>query len=246
MLVILAATALACGNKSADSGRPADTKPADMKPANAKTAVAEAKPVQSGMNLATWDPASKVKAWQGSWVADTPGSNEAWTIQGDKVTTWDGTDETKATLRVHVPCFAYFENEAMQRQVPFSVGADGRVRYRGHGAGYRKANEAIYCDTSGEVFTLDAAGKCVRWEQKEHTDEWTPNDGECGFKKDADGGEVFFYKGASSDEVSVEGDAILADASAELEPAPDHAAAKKLRDVRAKEDGDVGQYREEP
>ena len=81
-----------------------------------------------------------------------------------------------------------------------------------------------------ETYTLDAGGKCTLWKSKFGDLEQAA--GECGFKKNAQGAEVFFHKGSNEGEFAIEGDAILSDASLETEGAADHAAAKALRDTK--------------
>lgn len=178
-----------------------------------------------------WDMDGKKKAWTGSWVVLENGTVQAWTVTGDKVQTWDGKEEKTFTLKLAAPCRAYFATgEGMQFPREFSL-VGGKLQYRGSGAGFRKGKEAIFCDMSGEIFTLDGAGKCSMWKDKFR--QWERADAECGFKKNAEGAEVFFHKGTNDGEYALSGDAILSKTSFETLSAPDHAAAKALRDQKA-------------
>jgi hypothetical protein len=175
--------------------------------------------------------AGKQQAWQGSWVLKDNGSFQAWTVTGDKVQVWDGSADKTYTLKLVSPCRAYFADPGgMQFPHEFAV-TGGKLRSRPGGAGARKAGEAIFCDPAGDLYTVDAAGACTLW--KDDFGEWKQGPGECGFKKDAQGVEVFFHKGANEGEFAVEGDAILSKVSADTEAAADHEAAKTAAAAKA-------------
>jgi hypothetical protein len=221
--ILLACSALsfaACGKS--DSKAPAADKgaaPAAGKP--------EAPGATSGPDFSAWDVAGKKQAWQGSWVVKDNGVFQAWTIAGDEVKTFDGTEDKTFQLEVDAPCRAYFKtSDGMSFPHVFAV-TGGKLRVRSGGAGFRRGAEAVYCNPSGEIFVLDAAGKCNVWKQKFR--DWERADGECGFKTNEAGQEVFFQGGANQSELALEDDAILSRVSADTESAADHEAAKALR-----------------
>ena len=219
LLVVMALALGGCGKK--DSSGPAKDEGDEGKGA-AKA---------NEPDLASWGMDEKKKAWAGSWVVMENGTVQAWTITGDQVTTWDGKEEKTFTLKVVAPCRAYFATSGgMQFPREFTL-VGGKLQVRAQGAGFRRGKEAIFCDMSGELFVLDSAGKCSMWKQK-FTD-WERSDAECGFKKNAEGAEVFFHKGVNDGEYAVNGDAILSKTSFETLSAVDHAAAKTLRDEKA-------------
>lgn len=225
ILVLLASLALAvsCGKKSDDGDKGGEKGSADKK-GDDKGGGADKAPAP---DFSAWDQAAKAKAWQGSWLAKENGRVQAWTITGDKVQTWDGEKEASLTLVVESPCRAGFKNDkGMTFPRPFaSVG--GKLRY-GAG-GYKKGVEAIFCDASGATYVIDAAGTCSTWE--DDFGKWKKADGDCGFKKNAEGAEVFFHGDPNAGEWAIEGDAIVPRGSFPTEPVEgDFAAAKTARD----------------
>ena len=221
MLLSLTAAA-SCSKKDKDGGD---------KPAGG-TSGAGAAP-SGGPDFAAWDPAGKQKAWQGSWLVKDNGTVQAWTITGDQVQTWDGKEDKTYTLTFTAPCRAQFGSGGMMQPREFGV-VDGALQYRSGGAGIRKGKEALWCDMSGDFYTVDAAGACTFWEADDFGKQLTKKPGVCGFKPGANGAEVFFHEGTNAGEFELRGDAILSDASFETEKvAGDHAAAKAARDAKA-------------
>ncbi len=211
----------ACG-KSEDKGGKSSS-PDKEKAGATKTA---------GPDFSAWDTAGKAKAWQGSWLAKENGNIVAWTITGDKVQTWDGSEEASFALVVEAPCHALFKTDTgMMFPRNFSV-VDGKLHY-GAG-GYRKGPEAIFCDDSGDIYVLDAASKCALW--KEDFGKWSKGAGDCSIKKNEEGGEVFAHGDPNGGEFVISGDAIVPKASFPTEAvAGDFAAAKAARDAKAAE-----------
>jgi hypothetical protein len=185
-----------------------------------------------GPDFSAWDQAGKAKAWQGSWLAKDNGSVVAWTVTGDDVQTWNGTEEKSYKLVVEAPCHAVFKTDSgMMFPRNFSV-VEGKLRY-GAG-GYRKGAEAIFCDDSGDIYVLDAASKCALW--KEDFGKWSQSDGECSISKDAEGQEVFSHGDPNGGDFQISGDAIVPKASFPTEAvAGDFSAAKLARDAKAAE-----------
>lgn len=202
----------------------------ETKPTQAAAAATAAK-AAAGPDFAAWGLADRKQAWQGSWIVKENGKLQAWTITGDTVQTWDGEKEETFTLKLEAPCRALFATASgMQFPRDFTV-AGGKLRFRAGGAGYRKGSEAMFCDASGDIYVVDAAGACARWESK--FGDFTKTEAKCGFRKNAEGAEVFFHDGPNEGEYTLEGDAILSRTSFETEPAADHAAARAARDARA-------------
>lgn len=225
LLIVPVTLALVGCGKGGSSDKGEDKDKDKNKGAKGKTTKA------GGLDFAPWDLEAKKKAWQGSWVVMENGTVQAWTISGDQVKTWDGKEEKTFALKVTAPCRAYFTTgQGMMFPREFSI-VGGKLRFRAGGAGYRRGKEALFCDMSGEIFVLDAGGKCTVWKDK--FGEWSKADGECGFKKNAQGAEVFHHGGTNADDYALDGDAILAKTSFETLPASDHAAAKALRDEKS-------------
>lgn len=215
---------------SGDAGKPGDAKPADKAAEKSADKPAD-KPAADGPDFASWDPAGKAKAWQGSWVVKENGTLQAWTISGDQVEVWDGKADAKFTLKVEAPCRASFANDkGVMYPRNFAV-TDGKLRFRAGGAGYRRGPEAIYCDPAGDIYVVDASGACTLW--KDDFNKFKKEKGECGLKKDDKGAEVFWHKGSNEGEFPIEGDAILSQTSTDTESFADHAAAKAARDAKA-------------
>ncbi len=215
----------ACG-KSNDEATPAATSSGDE-----ARAAAEA-PKKLAPDFSSWDLEGRAKAWQGSWLAKENGTIQAWTVTGEKVQTWDGSEEKVFTLVVDFPCHAGFKNEKNMVFPRNFTSVDGALRFGA--AGYRRGPEVLFCDDSGDVYMLDAASKCTLW--KEKFGDWTATDGECSIKKNTDGGEVFSHGDPNGGEFFIEGDAVLPRSSFPTEAIEgDFAAAKVARDARAAE-----------
>lgn len=186
-----------------------------------------------GPDFAAWDPATKQKAWQGSWLVLENGTVQAWTVTGDQVQTWDGKEDKTYTLTFDAPCRAHFGKDGMKMPREFSV-VDGKLHFRGSGAGYRKGKEALLCDPAGDLYTLAADGTCLLWKSDDFGKKLTKSAGVCGFKQGAKGAEVFFHEGTNGGEFEIRGDAILANTSFETEKIEgDHTTAKAARDAKA-------------
>lgn len=225
-LCMSVALMIGCGKKSEKEG--GGEPPA--KDEGAGTKVVEQGKGGAAPDFSKWDATGKAKAWQGSWLAKENGVVQAWTVTGDKVQTWDGTEEGSFTLVVESPCRAGFKNEqGMTYPRPFAA-VGGKLRY-GAG-GYKNGPEAIFCDDSGATYVVDAAGACTLWDEK--FGKWEKLNGECGFRTNAEGAEVFFHGDPNSGEWAIEGDAIVPRGSFPTEPVEgDFAAARAARDLKA-------------
>jgi hypothetical protein len=181
-------------------------------------------PAKLAPDFSAWDPAAKAKAWVGSWVVKDNGTFQAWTVAADgKVDVREGDKDSTYKLEVELPCTAYFATDSgMKFPHPFTVLADGTLRSNGGGGGYRKGNEAIFCDGSGTIFVLGADGACTAWKKDF---EWKKEPGECSLAKNGEGKDVFKHGEPNAGEFLVEGDAILG-GSSPTEKAADHEAAK--------------------
>ena len=189
-------------------------------------------PAAAGVDFAKWDQAGKAKAWQGSWLVKENGTIQAWTITGDDVQTWDGKDEKKFKLNITSPCRASFvtaDGTSMPREF---AAVDGKLQFRGDGAGYRKGGEVLFCDPTGDFYTIDASGACSLWTaDKFDSKKATKGPGTCSIKKNAKGEDVFTHEGTNSGEFEIRGDAIVSHASFETQKVDgDFAAAKTARD----------------
>jgi hypothetical protein len=210
----------------------------ESKPASAPAEAGKAKeapaPARPTGPFAAWDMEGRTKALQGAHV--TPGgfagSWEAWNVEGDKVTIFDGKEEKVLELKVLSPC----EVKSTERSADGSSSGtishftlkDGAI-VKGLGdAGSRKGAEAIAC-VSNKVFTLDAKGVCTEWEEDMFEDgQYKPAPGTCGWKKDGDKETFVATVNGHETELEVHGDALLSQqlAMTHSEKAADFAAAK--------------------
>lgn len=208
------------------------------KPAKADPAPAPA-PKADGP-FAAWDLEGRRKAMQGAHVTpgDSLGTWQAWDVQGDKVVVWDGTNEQTMELSVPSPC----EVKTTVRSSDGSSSGttshytlkDG-VFITGLGdAGSLKGAEAVAC-ISNKVFTLDAAGTCLEWDESMFDKgKYESAPGTCGWK--TEGGEQVFVATVNGHETTlqVHGDALLSEqlARTHSEKVADFAAAKAARDAK--------------
>jgi len=191
--------------------------------------------------FAGWDLDARRAAFQGAHV--TSGSNglgswEAWNVDGDKVTVWDGTTEKTLELFVQSPCEVKItergsDGSSSSTTHHFTM-KDGAVAVGLGNAGSRRGNEAVAC-VSNKVFTLDAQGTCLSWEQDMFDEtKWKSEPGTCGFAKDGDK-EVFkATANGSESELEIDGDTMWSQqlASSHSEKMADYAAAKAARDAK--------------
>jgi hypothetical protein len=213
LALALAASVVACDKKSSSPAGDDD----DNKPKTDK----KEKPAP---DFASWDLEAKKKAWQGSWVVKDNGTYQAWTITDAKVQVWDGSSDKTYQLQIQAPCRAYFLAEGgIKFPHEFAV-VKGKLKSRPGGAGVRKGAQAMFCDPSGDVYTVDESEQCTLW--KSEYGEFKKTDGQCGLKKDDKGNESFTHKGTNEGVFPIEGDAILSEVSSDTESASDHADAK--------------------
>jgi hypothetical protein len=189
--------------------------------------------------FAAWDMAGRKAAMQGAHVTpgDALGLWEAWNVEGDKVTIWDGTTEKVLEISVISPC----EVKTTESSAGGSMSTtshytllDGKL-VKGHGdAGSRKGPEAIAC-ISNTVFSVDAKGTCTEWSASMFGDgKYEQKPGTCGFKKEGDK-EVFAATvNGHETTLDVHGDALLSEQlfRDHSEKVADYAAAKAARDAK--------------
>jgi len=232
----------ACKKDRSEAGdQTAVTKTSD--PATGGKAAAGAPPpadraTESGP-FAGWGMAARTAAFQGAHV--TPGSSlgawEAWNVEGNKVTIWNGTDEKTYELKLISPCEAKVietvDGGSSSTTKHYTL-KDGAIVTGLGDAGSRKGSEAIAC-VSNKVFTLDAKGTCTEWHASPFGDgKYEQKPGTCGFRTEGDR-EVFAVTNDGYETVlEVHGDALL---SAQLarthsEKVADFAAAKDARDKK--------------
>lgn len=230
----LSASLVACKkDEPKDSDKPA-SKPAAKEPA---APVAPKKPAGP---FAAWDLDARVAALQGAHV--TPGGSlgtwEAWNVEGDKVTVWDGTAEKTLEIAVLSPCEVKVterlpDGSSMGTTSHFTI-KDGAI-VKGLGdAGSKRGREAIAC-VSNTIFTLDAQGTCTEWEASMFDDgSFEAKPGTCGWKTES--GKEVFAATVHGHETTllVDGDALLSEQLAQThsEKVADFAAAKAARDAK--------------
>lgn len=226
-LLVISAVAMvaACNNDKKTAAKGDDTAAGPQASDSADEVVVPAAP-----DFSKWQPEDKQAAWQGSWLVKNNGTIVAWTVDGTKVTTWDGETENKLTLEITAPCRASFKNDkGFSYPRNFTV-VGGALQYRGGGAGYRDGADAIYCDASGAIYVL-AGGTCAIWEEK--FGKWETRAAECGIKKNAEGAEVFFHADPNGGEFEIAGNAIVSPTSFPTEKVDgDPKAARDAREAK--------------
>ena len=189
--------------------------------------------------FAAWDMAARRAAFQGAHVGPGAGLGmwEAWNIEGNKITTWDGTAEKTLELAVISPC----EVKVIEKSDGGSSSVthhytlqDGKLVTGLGNAGSRKGPEAIAC-VSNKIFTVDAKGTCTEWTPPMFDNgKYEQKPGTCGFKKEGDK-EVFAVTNDGSEStLEVHGDALMSQQLAQThsEKVADYAAAKTARDAK--------------
>lgn len=245
LIAILLATTTVAACKKKDGGdkpaegaaKPTETTPGGDKPADDKPA--DDKPAPSGP-FAGWDMDARKAAFQGAFVAPggSVGQWEAWNVEGNKVTIWDGTSERTAELSLTSPCEAWImvkgaDGSSSGTVAHFTV-EDGKLMTGLGDAGARKGPTAVAC-ISSSVFTLDDKGTCLEWEQDMfEKGKYRSKPGKCRFDKDGDK-EVFKATVHDYETVlEVHGDALYTSqiANTHAEKVADFAAAKTGRDAK--------------
>jgi hypothetical protein len=218
-----------CGKKKGDSTKATGSGAAAAKP----TAVEAPKAADGPAFIAQWDMAKRKAAWQGAWAGDgfSLGDTAAWEIKGDDVTFVHKKGEEKYKLSVDSPCTAGFSQKDGNGgsggwESVYTLDKDGQLITGLGDAGSRKGDQAVVCGM-GEVWVWDGKA-CTDWAN--HFGHWESKPGECGFKKDDKGADVFFYKDMSGYETKlvVDGDVIWSEqlSHAHATKHPDLAAAK--------------------
>lgn len=210
---------LGCGKEERKEAKPAAT-PADAAP-------------RSGDRFAAWDMAARRAAFAGAHV--TPGGVvgtwEAWNVEGDRVTIWNGTEERVEELAVISPCWVETTFKAPDGSLETTTTTytlrDGRLVMGLGGAGARKGREAIAC-TGGRMVRLAADGTCTELDQ----DPFEParfeeKPGSCRFVTEGRESFVAVIDGTEH-RLLVDRDALLSEqlAGTHSEKVADYAAAK--------------------
>jgi hypothetical protein len=150
-----------------------------------------------------FDTPARRKAIEGAWVVqdgDARGFSSdymqplAISIEGEKAQLWNGRAMATAHVKFESPCaFALMKPDPEGGEsgsiYTFAV-HDGAAELLDGDGGEREGDRALVCADHG-VYLLDAAGDCSRFESFFGTSK--PS--KCGFRKEADGKEVFFYDG---------------------------------------------------
>jgi hypothetical protein len=222
---------VACGKKKDDAGAKSGSAAA------AKPTAVEAPATKDKMPAfaAQWDMDKRTAAWQGAWAGDGFGLGDtaAWEIKGDQIEFFNKKGEQHLTLEVTSPCTASFESHSDSNtpgesgwESVYTIDKDGQLITGLGDAGSRKGDQAVVCGM-GEVWVWDGKA-CTDWAN--HFGQWESKPGECGFKKDEKGADVFFYKDMSGYETKliVDGDVIWSEqlSRGHATKHPDLAAAK--------------------
>ncbi|HTJ40885.1 MAG TPA: hypothetical protein VL463_02280 [Kofleriaceae bacterium] len=150
-----------------------------------------------------FDTPARRKAIEGAWIVrdgDTTGFSSdysqplAISIEGDKAQLWNGRAMQTAHVKFDSPCaFALMKpdpNGGESGSIYTFAVHDGTAELLEGDGGEREGDRALVCADHG-VYLLDAAGDCSRFESFFGTSK--PS--KCGFRKEKDGKEVFFYDG---------------------------------------------------
>jgi hypothetical protein len=239
-IALAVVTSAACKKDRSETGdTAAGNTSAGNKPTEPAAPAPAPTPKASGP-FSGWDMAARTAAFQGAHV--TPGNSlgmwEAWNVQGDKVTIWNGTDEKTYELTLISPCEVKVTEKTSDGGSSSTVKhytlKDGAIVMGLGDAGARKGDEAIAC-VSNLVFTLDAKGTCTEWKASLFDEgKYEQKPGTCGFRKDGDK-EVFAVTARGYEhKLEVHGDALLSQqlASTHSEKVADFAAAKAARDSK--------------
>ncbi|MCB9558660.1 MAG: hypothetical protein H6707_21260 [Deltaproteobacteria bacterium] len=99
------------------------------------------------------------KKLDGSWLfGAASASAQAWKIDGERLTVWDGKAEHQRTLSVLAPCLLRIDAGDHQRTVGFAL-RGGQLLVGGDALGLRGEHVAAVCD-GGRVF-LQSGKRCV-------------------------------------------------------------------------------------
>ncbi len=230
IVATLALALVACSKNKEDAAGKAGSAAPAAKPTEVET------PAKHDTTLppfaAQWDMPRRTAAWQGAWAGEgfSIGDDAAWEIKGDDITFVNKKGEQHFKLTVDSPCTAGFSAKSADGSSGwtsvYTLDKDGALVTGLGDAGSRKGDQAVVCG-GGEVWVYD--GKtCTDWGN--HFGSWESKPGECGFKKDDKGAEVFFYKDMSGYEskVPIDGDVIWSEQLSRVHAKkhPDLAAAK--------------------
>jgi len=219
-----AALLISCKSKE-EAPKPAATPPKATEPAPAPKAD------DGPAVFAQWDMPARKAAWKGAWAGDgnSLGNTAAWSIDdAGHITFVDKKGEQKLELEIESPCTATFTEKTASGSSGWTsvyTLKNGELITGLGDAGSKKGDKAIVCG-GGEIFVFDGKA-CTDWAN--HFHRWESKPGECGFKKDDKGKDVFWYKTHGSEStLLVEGDVIWSEqlAHSHATKHPDLAAAK--------------------
>lgn len=217
----------------------------DKSKSSASASASSAPAVMDGVDISGWDLTAIRAAWKGNWVVKDSG-HHAWGIEGESMQ-WHGTmsgpeTENKTTLILQTPCkmgVRRTDKDGGWVEVPFEFTiVEGKLYPNRNGAGFKKGEDAIYCDPGGAVYRL-VGGKCTV-HKHEVSDRgawvWTTTAGKCAWAE-KDGKKLFTLEGSVDEQklIEVKGDAIMATSSfTPLEFASYEEAKKKADELNKK------------
>lgn len=203
-----------------------DPKPAGESAAT-KTTEPKSAPKKAAGPAGSWDMDARRAAFQGAHVTGA----EAWQVDGDKVTIWNGTVDKSLELTLESPCSV----KTTERTADGSSSStthhytlkNGAIVMGLGDAGARSGSDAIAC-VSNQIVTLDAAGTCTQWELDIFGEKWESKPGTCAFVKDGDKEWFSVTLDSRETRLVVDGDVILSEqlAGRHSEKVADFATAK--------------------
>ncbi len=236
---IAALTSLALVASCKKDDKPAAGADPSGKPAEVPAGKPAAQGKASGP-FAAWDLDARRAAMQGAHVTPGGGAGHwaAWNVVGDKVTIWDGKAEQTLELSITSPCEATTTLRSADGSSSGTVShftlKDGAVVMGLGDAGSRRGAEAVAC-ISNTIFTLDAAGVCLEWEESMFDKgEYKSKPATCGWKQEGDVESFVATVHQRETALEVHGDALLSTqlARTHSEKVADFAAARAARDSK--------------
>jgi hypothetical protein len=217
LVIIGLAAAAGCGTDKSSEGQAgpgaSQAQEAAQAPGDPAGAASEPEGESTSQGL---DPAVAAKL-QGNWIVggSTIGAREAWQVQGDKVTIWNGKTEKTLELAVTSPCTVKTTEKSADGSSSSTVTVfvfDGDTLYQGLGsAGLRNGGLVVAC-MGGGVYTYQE-GTCVRWEESMFGEgKWDKKDAEC---KVDQHGQVFEIAGPQGGTLQAKGNVFMTEQMAD-------------------------------
>ena len=178
-----------------------------------------------GDHFGSWKQADTQAAIQGAWVGPGVGNSmnkAAWEVTGDTIKVFDGKEEKTFKLDMEAPCKLGLKAADGTTYYFGIIMKDGKPLFGGGDAGYRQGDNAVMC-AGLQIWTIEK-GKC---NEKTMSGRWKEEPTKCGFRKNAEGKEEFFWTWMDKQEAKVmDGDFLFSNKEDAAQKVADYAAAK--------------------